>query len=155
MGTFNVIPAAMSEERVTNSDLGRRVGSLEMAVADHGEQLHEMRNQMAVLGLKVEHSQTLTSAKFEQVLAQGGTHGEQIARVIERLDRAAVEAVEAQSDPEKTAAGRTLVAAIAKVADESKSTREWMLKASGALALLILLLGIFGPLLQRALQVPT
>lgn len=148
----------MSDEhatRVTNSDLGRRVGNLETAVADHGDQLHEMRNQMAVLGLKVEHSQTLTSAKFEQVLAQGGTTGEQLARVIERLDRAAVDAVEKQSDPQKTAAGRMLIDAIGKVAVESKSTREWTLKASAVIGALIFVLTLFGPLIQRALSLPS
>ena len=141
--------------RVTNSDLGRRVGNLEVASAAHSDELHEMRNQMNVLGLRVEHAQTLTSAKFEQVLAQGKTTGEQLVRVIERLDRSAVESAEKASNPEATPAGRQLVEAIAAVSLESKSTREWTLKASGAIALLLVLLTLFGPLIQRALSLPT
>lgn len=143
-----------TNHRVTNQDLGRRVGSLEVAVGEHGDQLHELRNQMNVLGLRVEHAQTLTSAKFEQVLAQGGAHGEQLARVIERMDTATREAFAADAEPAATPAGRTLLEAISSIQSDSKSAREWTLKASGVIAALLVVLSLFGPAIQNALRLP-
>lgn len=156
----------MSEEvnatRVTNADIGRRVGRLEEVAADHGEQLHEMRNQMTVFSLKLEHNQTLTSSKFEQMFAMQGTLSEQVARAVDHIDSLKIAAAENQADPTKTSAGRQMIAAIQEIKEQSeqtraeaRATRDRVLLASGALSLLVLLLTIFGPLLQSVLQVPS
>lgn len=152
----------MTGTRVTNADIGRRVGRLEEVAEDHGDQLHEMRNQMTVFALKLEHNQTLTSSKFEQMFAMQGTLSEQVARAVDHIDGIKLSAVEQQADPTKTAAGRQLIAAIEEIKNDSeqtraeaRATRDRVLLASGAISLLVLLMTIFGPLLQNFLRVPS
>lgn len=148
--------------RITNNDIDRRVGNLETAVGEHGDQLHEMRNQMSVFALKLEHNQTLTSSKFEQMFAMQSTLSEQVARAVDHIDTLKVTAAEQQADPSLTAAGRQMISAITEIREQSeqtrneaRATRDRVLLASGAISLLVLLMTIFGPLLQGALQVPS
>lgn len=74
-------------ERITNSDIDRRVGHLEEVQSQHGDRLHELGNEINVVKLQVEHSQILMRAKFEQVIATQGKSDEKLDRLIERLDR--------------------------------------------------------------------
>lgn len=153
--------------RISNQDIDRRVGRLEIAQVDqgkelvrHGERLHELGNEMQVVKLQIEHSQRLMSAKFEQVLAASGTSAEQIARVIERLDHMKDEATRANAEPQATPAGRRLSDAVADikvdVARAEKAAAEssaWVLRASGALAALMFFMTVFGPVIQRLFEV--
>ena len=153
--------------RISNQDIDRRVGRLETAQVDqgkelirHGERLHELGNEMQVVKLQIEHSQRLMSAKFEQVLASSGTTAEQLSRVIERLDAMKDSAARASAEPSATPAGRVLSEAIVSIKGDvaraekaAAASSAWVLRASGALALLIFLLTIFSPIIQRAFEV--
>lgn len=77
----------MSDEhgtRVTNGDLGRRVGSLEDAVAGQGARLHELANEVTVIKLQGQHSQELMRSKFEALGSAMATTDAKVDRLLDR-----------------------------------------------------------------------
>lgn len=144
--------------RVTNQELGRRVGSLEEAVGEHGDRLHELSNELTVVRLQVEHSQALQKAKFEQLISSTATNSEQLARLIENRTADSLAASDLDASPvgrsvkaqlEALEAGRKVnAAAIAAI-----NTR--IAQAVAILAAIGFLVPILAPLVQNAIGVPT
>jgi hypothetical protein len=137
-------------ERVTNQDIDRRVGRLEEVQTTHGDRLHELGNQVNLIGLKQEHSEKLFSSKFDQVFTR-------LDRLIERTEREAVGFAELSASP----AGRVADKRLAELeegrrqnAERIKRVEERILQASAVIAFVAFLTPLLAPLIQGWIGLP-
>jgi hypothetical protein len=91
--------------RVTNDDIGRRIGHLETVQEEHGTRLHELGNLLGVVQLKVEHAQEMIRVRFTGLESA-------IATNTAKLDALLEQRVNDGADPSATPAGRALLARV-------------------------------------------
>lgn len=91
--------------RVTNADLDRRISHVEGVQELHGVRLHELGNEVNVIGLKVEHSQEMIRVRFTGLESKVDSAAAKLDAILEQ-GRASRE------DPSASPAGRALLAQI-------------------------------------------
>ena len=144
-------------ERITNSDIDRRVGHLEEVQGQHGDRLHELGNELQVVKLQVEHSQALMRAKFEQVIASTDSTSAKLDRLIERMDRESQASVELDASP----VGRVVKRQLTDLeegrrsnAERIKRVEDRVLQAAAVLAFLAFLAPLVAPAIAGWLGIP-
>ena len=137
-------------ERVTNIDIDRRVGHLEDVQSQHGDRLHELGNQVNLIGLKQEHSERLFSSKFDQVFTR-------LDRLIERTETEAVGFAELSASP----AGRVAERRLAGLEEQRKAdsaridkVEQRILQASAILGAIAFFMPLLAPLIAGWLGLP-
>ena len=137
-------------ERVTNIDIDRRVGHLEDVQSQHGDRLHELGNQVNLIGLKQEHSERLFSSKFDQVFTR-------LDRLIERTETEAMGFSELSASP----AGRTADRRLSGLEEQRKAdsaridkVEQRILQASAILGAIAFFMPLLAPLIAGWLGLP-
>jgi type I site-specific restriction endonuclease len=98
-------PSGERSSRVTNSDLDRRIDHLESIQDLHGTRLHELGNELAVVGLKVEHSQEMIRVRFTGLESK-------VDAMTAKVDALLEQNLNVRADATATPAGRQLLAKI-------------------------------------------
>jgi hypothetical protein len=88
--------------RVTNADLDRRISHVEGVQELHGVRLHELGNEVNVIGLKVEHSQEMIRVRFTGLESKVDSAAAKLDAILEQ-GRASRE------DPTASPAGRAIL----------------------------------------------
>ena len=140
----------MANGRVTNQDIDRRVGRLEEVQNTQGDRLHELGNQVNLIGLKQEHSEKLFSSEFDQVFTR-------LDRLIERTETEAVGFQELTASP----AGRVAERRLLDLEEGRKSNAERIskveqriLQASAVLGAIAFLMPLLAPMIAGWLGLP-
>ena len=137
-------------ERVTNQDIDRRVGRLEEVQTVQGDRLHELGNQVNLIGLKQEHSEKLFSSKFDQVFTR-------LDRLIERTETESVGFQELTASPAGRVAEKRLVDLEESRKADSKrieKVEQRVLQASAVLAAIAFLMPLLAPMIAGWLGLP-
>ena len=137
-------------ERVTNIDIDRRVGHLEDVQSQHGDRLHELGNQVNLIGLKQEHSERLFSSKFDQVFTR-------LDRLIERTETEAIGFSELSASPAGRVAERRLTGLEEqRKADSARidKVEQRILQASAILGAIAFFMPLLAPLIAGWLGLP-
>lgn len=119
----------MTTEDTSNGTLRERVSSLETAVE--------------VMRAEQRHITELMTSRFAEYSSQNQA-------ILSRMESLSLTLTNATNDPTQTFGGRTILERLSQVEESAKATGARVMQATGGLAVVLVLLTIFGPLLRAA-----